>query len=191
MRSPTVHDAHMRFFMNADLSGTIAQVYSVKIEGRCDESYFSVTQTLWHSTHAFHFLIPNCKLWWPKHAGTPALYDITVTLMHGDAICDTYKLKAGIRTVELDRTDATDLDGNGESNIDSGCGFLDHMLTLFAKHGGFDLTLTCDGDTYVDDHHTVEDIGIALGSAFTQALGDRISDSSIPRHLPRRYPPIR
>lgn len=114
MRSPTVHDAHMRFFMNADLSGTIAQAYSVKIEGRCDESYFSVTQTLWHSTHAFHFLIPNCKLWWPKHAGTPALYDITVTLMHGDAICDTYKLKAGIRTVELDRTDATDLDGNGE-----------------------------------------------------------------------------
>ena len=77
------------------------------------------------------------------------------------------------KTAETDINLTLNLDGNGESNIDSGCGFLDHMLTLFAKHGGFDLTLTCDGDTYVDDHHTVEDIGIALGSAFTQALGDK------------------
>lgn len=65
------------------------------------------------------------------------------------------------------------LDGTGESNINSGVGFLDHMLTLFARHGRFDLHLSCDGDTYVDDHHTVEDIGIALGQAFTQALGDK------------------
>ena len=65
------------------------------------------------------------------------------------------------------------LDGVGNSNVDSGCGFLDHMLILFAKHGRFDLTLTCKGDTYVDDHHTVEDIGIALGQAFSQALGDK------------------
>ncbi len=65
------------------------------------------------------------------------------------------------------------LDGSGRSQIDSGCGFLDHMLTLFAKHGHFDLTLTCKGDTQVDDHHTVEDIGIALGQAFAKALGDR------------------
>ena len=65
------------------------------------------------------------------------------------------------------------LDGKGESNINSGVGFLDHMLTLFARHGRFDLHLSCDGDTYVDDHHTVEDIGIALGQAFTQALGDK------------------
>ena len=65
------------------------------------------------------------------------------------------------------------LDGKGESRIDSGVGFLDHMLTLFAKHGGFDLTLTCKGDTQVDDHHTVEDIGIALGQAFAAALGDK------------------
>lgn len=65
------------------------------------------------------------------------------------------------------------LDGTGESNINSGVGFLDHMLTLFARHGRFDLCLSCDGDTYVDDHHTVEDIGIALGQAFTQALGDK------------------
>ena len=65
------------------------------------------------------------------------------------------------------------LDGTGESNINSGVGFLDHMLTLFARHGRFDLHLSCDGDTYVDDHHTVEDIGIALGQALTQALGDK------------------
>ena len=65
------------------------------------------------------------------------------------------------------------LDGSGKSEIDSGCGFLDHMLTLFARHGRFDLTLTCKGDTYVDDHHTVEDIGIALGMAFDKALADK------------------
>ncbi|MBR7151390.1 MAG: imidazoleglycerol-phosphate dehydratase HisB [Clostridia bacterium] len=65
------------------------------------------------------------------------------------------------------------LDGTGKSEIASGCGFLDHMLTLFASHGRFDLTLTCKGDTQVDDHHTVEDIGIALGQAFAKALGDK------------------
>lgn len=65
------------------------------------------------------------------------------------------------------------LDGAGKSDIQSGCGFLDHMLTLFSRHGRFDLTLRCKGDTWVDDHHTVEDIGIALGNAFRDALGDR------------------
>lgn len=64
------------------------------------------------------------------------------------------------------------LDGNGKSTIYSGCGFLDHMLTLFASHGRFDLDVTCKGDTEVDYHHSVEDIGIALGKAFAQALGD-------------------
>jgi len=64
------------------------------------------------------------------------------------------------------------LDGKGTSEIDSGCGFLDHMLTLFAKHGRFDLTVTCKGDTEVDDHHTAEDIGICLGTAFAKAVGD-------------------
>lgn len=85
-----------------------------------------------------------------------------------------------MRTAEICRTTAeTDiklslnLDGTGKSDIDSGCGFLDHMLTLFAKHGRFDLTLTCKGDTQVDDHHTVEDIGISLGQAFKDALGDK------------------
>ena len=66
-----------------------------------------------------------------------------------------------------------ELDGTGKSEIATGVGFLDHMLTLFAKHGRFDLTVACDGDTWVDDHHTTEDVGIALGQAFKQALGDK------------------
>ncbi|MBQ9797302.1 MAG: imidazoleglycerol-phosphate dehydratase HisB [Clostridia bacterium] len=77
------------------------------------------------------------------------------------------------KTAETNISLQLDLDGSGTSKIDSGCGFLDHMLTLFARHGRFDLTLTCKGDTYVDDHHTVEDIGIALGDAFAQALGEK------------------
>lgn len=77
------------------------------------------------------------------------------------------------KTAETDIALTLNLDGTGKSEIDSGCGFLDHMLTLFAKHGRFDLKLTCKGDTQVDDHHTVEDIGIALGEAFSEALGDK------------------
>lgn len=65
------------------------------------------------------------------------------------------------------------LDGAGKGEIATGVGFLNHMLTLFAAHGRFDLTVTCEGDTYVDDHHSVEDVGIALGAAFRQALGDK------------------
>ncbi len=65
------------------------------------------------------------------------------------------------------------LDGTGKSEIDTGCGFLDHMMTLFASHGKFDLVLKCTGDTYVDYHHTAEDIGIVLGKCFTEALGDK------------------
>lgn len=66
-----------------------------------------------------------------------------------------------------------DLDGTGKASIASGCGFLDHMLELFARHGDFDLSVTCHGDTQVDCHHSVEDIGICLGRAFAQALGDK------------------
>ena len=77
------------------------------------------------------------------------------------------------KTAETDISLTLNLDGTGASSIDSGCGFLDHMLTLFARHGGFDLTLTCKGDTYVDDHHTAEDIGICLGKALADALGDK------------------
>ena len=77
------------------------------------------------------------------------------------------------KTAETDISLKLNLDGTGASVIDTGCGFLDHMLTLFSKHGRFDMELCCKGDTYVDDHHTVEDIGIALGQAFKSALGDK------------------
>jgi len=77
------------------------------------------------------------------------------------------------KTAETDIYLKLELDGTGTSEIATGCGFLDHMLTLFAKHGRFDLTVRCQGDTWVDDHHTVEDVGIALGQAFCQALGDK------------------
>jgi len=85
-----------------------------------------------------------------------------------------------MRTAEITRVTAEtnitlrlELDGAGVAAVSSGCGFLDHMLTLLARHGRFDLDLTCVGDTQVDDHHTVEDVGIALGRAFAQALGDK------------------
>lgn len=77
------------------------------------------------------------------------------------------------KTAETDITLSLNLDGTGKSSIDTGCGFLNHMLTLFSSHGRFDLTVTCKGDTDVDYHHSVEDIGIALGKAFSEALGDK------------------
>ncbi len=77
------------------------------------------------------------------------------------------------KTAETDIRLSLNLDGKGKSVVDSGCGFLDHMLTLFSKHAGYDLQLVCKGDTQVDYHHTVEDIGIALGQAFFIALGDK------------------
>ena len=79
------------------------------------------------------------------------------------------KRKTAETNIELSFT----LYGEGRCDIDTGCGFLDHMLTLFSRHGRFDLTVKCVGDTYVDYHHTVEDIGISLGKAFCQALGDK------------------
>ena len=85
-----------------------------------------------------------------------------------------------MRTAQIDRVTGEtnisltlNLDGTGASQCATGCGFLDHMLTLFAKHGRFDLTVSCKGDTYVDYHHTVEDIGICLGKAFAEALGEK------------------
>ncbi len=85
-----------------------------------------------------------------------------------------------MRSAEINRNTAEtkislklSIDGSGESMIESGCGFLDHMLTLFAKHGRFDLAVKCDGDTQVDYHHTAEDIGICLGRAFREALGEK------------------
>ena len=88
-------------------------------------------------------------------------------------------------TKETDIKLALNLDGRGVSSVDTGCGFLDHMLTLFSKHGRFDLDVTCKGDTEVDYHHTAEDIGICLGMAFAKALGDcrgivRYGDIALP-----------
>ena len=77
------------------------------------------------------------------------------------------------KTAETDIFLSLNLDGTGKSSIDTGCGFLNHMLTLFAAHGKFDLTVKCAGDIDVDDHHSVEDIGIVLGQAFQSALGDK------------------
>ncbi len=84
------------------------------------------------------------------------------------------------RTAELKRTTAetdiyvsVDLDGNGETSIASGIGFLDHMLVLLSRHSGMSMTVTCNGDTEVDDHHSTEDIGIALGTVVREALGDK------------------
>lgn len=89
------------------------------------------------------------------------------------------------KTAETDISLTLDLDGSGRSDVDTGVGFMDHMLTLFAKHGRFDLDIKCVGDVNVDDHHSVEDIGIALGQAFDEALGDkkgivRYGDAVIP-----------
>lgn len=85
-----------------------------------------------------------------------------------------------MRTAKIERKTAEtqisleiNLDGTGKSNIDTGCGFLDHMLILFARHGRFDISLNCKGDVNVDYHHTVEDIGICLGAAFDEAMGDK------------------
>ena len=85
-----------------------------------------------------------------------------------------------MRTSEIKRDTAEtkislclNLDGRGAADVSTGCGFLDHMLTLLAGHGKFDLSVSCKGDTYVDDHHTVEDVGIALGQAVAKALGDK------------------
>ncbi|MBQ4288631.1 MAG: imidazoleglycerol-phosphate dehydratase HisB [Clostridia bacterium] len=89
------------------------------------------------------------------------------------------------KTAETDIRLSLELDGTGASKIDTGVGFLDHMLTLLSKHGRFDLDVWCKGDTDVDFHHTVEDIGIALGEAFHEAIGDkkgitRYADTTLP-----------
>jgi imidazoleglycerol-phosphate dehydratase len=97
-----------------------------------------------------------------------------------------------MRTASINRTTAETaialtlaLDGAGNADVNTGCGFLDHMLTLFARHARFDLTVACKGDARVDDHHTVEDVGIALGQALRDALSDlrgvaRYGDCALP-----------
>ncbi|WP_121820161.1 imidazoleglycerol-phosphate dehydratase HisB [Halostella salina] len=88
-------------------------------------------------------------------------------------------------TAETEVEVTLDVDGDGESTVDTGVGFFDHMLESFAKHGLFDLTVRCDGDLEIDDHHTVEDVAIVLGEAFDEALGDR---ARIERFADRRVP---
>ncbi len=88
-------------------------------------------------------------------------------------------------TAETDIEVTLDIDGDGDSTIDTGIGFFDHMLDSFATHGLFDLTVQCDGDLEIDDHHTVEDVAITLGEAFTEALGEkrgivRFADRKVP-----------
>ncbi|SFR32095.1 imidazoleglycerol-phosphate dehydratase HisB [Halogeometricum limi] len=84
-------------------------------------------------------------------------------------------------TIEVTLT----IDGDGDAAVDTGVGFFDHMLEAFAKHGLFDLTVQCDGDLHIDDHHTVEDVAIVLGDAFTEALGDK---RGIVRYADRQVP---
>ena len=85
----------------------------------------------------------------------------------------TRRANVARKTNETDINLTLTLEGTGQATVDTGIGFLDHLLTTIAKHGRFDLQLSCEGDRHVDDHHTVEDCGIALGAAFDQALGDR------------------
>jgi imidazoleglycerol-phosphate dehydratase len=94
-------------------------------------------------------------------------------------------VKVNRKTAETDISLTLNLDGSGAGDIRTGCGFLDHMLNLFAKHARFDLLVACTGDTQVDDHHTVEDVGIALGQALREALADkrgvtRFGDCALP-----------
>jgi imidazoleglycerol-phosphate dehydratase len=88
-------------------------------------------------------------------------------------------------TAETEIEVALDVDGDGEATVDTGIGFFDHMLESFAKHGLFDLTVECDGDLEIDDHHTVEDVAIVLGDAFEEALGDK---RGIVRYADRKVP---
>ncbi len=96
---------------------------------------------------------------------TPSNAPVTIT--------DARKAVISRKTKETDISCTLTLDGKGDSNIKTGIGFFDHMLDGFARHGLFDLTLTCDGDLYVDCHHTIEDCGIVLGQALREAIGDK------------------
>lgn len=106
--------AQLRLFVNTDISGTVIQDYSIRVEGQCKGNSYSAGKTLWHNSDSVIFDVADCEFWWPKNAGEPNLYDVTVSLLYKGEVCDTYTFKHGIRSIELDRTDVTDQDGNGE-----------------------------------------------------------------------------
>lgn len=106
--------AFMRCFIHTSLSGVFARDYTVRVEGICGDSQFAVEQRLWHNTTKLYFEIPQCKLWWPKNAGPQNVYDVKVTLLRDAQVCDIYEFSAGVRTVELQHTEITDAEGNGE-----------------------------------------------------------------------------
>lgn len=106
--------AKMSCYVNVDLSAPFATDYTIRVDGVCGDSTFLVEEKLWHNTYILHFDIEKCKLWWPKNAGEPNLYEVTVTLLYKGRICDTYQLKTGVRTIELKRTEITNLNEEGE-----------------------------------------------------------------------------
>ena len=106
--------ANMMCFVQAQLDGVFSQDYRVRVEGVCGDSRFCAEQRLWHTAAKLVFQISDCKLWWPKNAGQQNLYDVTVTLLCGETVCDTYSVACGIRTVEFEHTEITDPEGNGE-----------------------------------------------------------------------------
>ena len=106
--------AQLRFFVTTNISGTNAKEYTLKVEATCGDSSYHTEQTLWYNIFGFTIDVNDCKFWWPKNAGEPNLYGVTVTLLRNGEVCDTYSMKHGIRMIELERTDITDNEGNGE-----------------------------------------------------------------------------
>ncbi len=106
--------AALRFYMDAGLEGDFAKEYTVRVEGRCGKSRFFMETTLWHNVFSCNIPVEDCVFWWPKNAGRPELYETEVTLLRNGEVRDVYRLKIGIRTVALERTESTDCDGNGE-----------------------------------------------------------------------------
>lgn len=106
--------AQLRLCVNTDMEGTIAQDYSLRIEGRCGDHVYQAERRMWHNSYAFIFDVSDCMYWWPKNAGEPNLYEVTVSLLYKGELRDTYSFRHGIRTIMLDRTDMTTPEGDGE-----------------------------------------------------------------------------
>lgn len=106
--------AAMRFFIDVDADADFMKDYTYTVEGVCGESKFSFSEQLWHTQQQRFFSVENAKVWWPKNAGEQNLYDTKISLYYKGELCDTYTLKVGIRTIELERTDVTDTNASGE-----------------------------------------------------------------------------